>query len=78
MGYLVPPYTSLLHDSELCIQKILTNREMVNFQNFDFLRFFTIKSVTTGATLERTTVLEQRIHLVVAAVDECTNSVSSC
>ena len=38
-----------LHDLGLYIQKILTNREMVNFQKFDFLRFLTINSVTTGA-----------------------------
>ena len=27
---------------------MLTNREMVNFQKFDFLRFFFINCVTTG------------------------------
>ena len=37
------------HDSELYIQKILTKREMVNCQNFDFFPFLTINSVTTGA-----------------------------
>ena len=42
------PITAL-HDSGLYIQKILTNREMVNFQKLDFLRFLTINSVTTGA-----------------------------
>ena len=30
------------------IQKILTNREMVNFQKLDFFRFLTINSVTIG------------------------------
>ena len=38
-----------LHDSGLYIQKILTKREMVNCQKFDFLLFLTINSVTTGA-----------------------------
>ena len=31
-----------LHDFHLYIRKILTNREMVNFQKWDFFRFFFI------------------------------------
>ena len=31
------------------MRKIWTNREMVNFQKLDFLRFFFINCVTTGA-----------------------------
>ena len=38
-----------LHDSGLYIQKILTKREMIHCQKFDFLLFLTINSVTTGA-----------------------------
>ena len=37
-----------LHDSGLYIQKILTKREMINCQKFNFLLFLTINSVTTG------------------------------
>ena len=36
-----------LHDSGLYIQKILTKREMINCQKFNFLLFLTINSVTT-------------------------------
>ena len=36
-----------LHDSGLYIQKILTKREMINCQNFNFLLIF-INSVTTA------------------------------
>ena len=52
-----------LHDSGLYIQKILTNREMVNFQKLDFLRFLTANSVTTGAQeLNRTSVISLATH----------------
>ena len=37
-----------LHDSGLNIQKILTKREMINCQKFNFLLFLTINSVKTG------------------------------
>ena len=37
-----------LHDSGLYIQKILTKREMINCQKFNFLLFLTINSVTTA------------------------------
>ena len=52
---LVPSFTAkrmsyfYMHDSGLYIQKILTNREMVNFQKLDFLRFLTTNSFITGA-----------------------------
>ena len=35
--------------TQLYIQKILTKRELINCQIFDFLLFSTINSVTTGA-----------------------------
>ena len=38
---------SLLADLGLYIQKILTKREMINCQKFNFLLFLTINSVTT-------------------------------
>ena len=42
-----------LHDYHLYVRKMLTNREMVNFQKWDFfsifLYTFTINCVTTGA-----------------------------
>ena len=38
-----------MHDLGLYTQKILTNREMVNFKKLDFLRFLTINSVTKRA-----------------------------
>ena len=37
-----------LHDSGLYIQKILTKREMINCQKFNFLLFLTTHSVTTA------------------------------
>ena len=37
-----------LRDSGLYIQKIMTKREMVNCQKFDFFLFLTINSVTTA------------------------------
>ena len=37
-----------MHDSGLYIQKILTKREMINCQKFNFLLFLTIHSVTTA------------------------------
>ena len=36
------------HDSGLYIQKILSKREMINCQKFNFLLFLTINSVTTA------------------------------
>ena len=52
-----------LHDSGLYIQKILTDREMVNFQKLDFLRFLTTNSVTTGArVLNGTSVISLATH----------------
>ena len=49
---LIKRYDHCLHDLHLYIQKMLTYREMVNFQKWDFFRFFytfTINCVTTGA-----------------------------
>ena len=51
-----PPFLSanilwdhFLYDLELYIvRKILNNRDLVNFQKFDFLRLFFINCVTTG------------------------------
>ena len=37
-----------LHDSGLYIHKILTKRELINCQKFNFLQFLTINFVTTG------------------------------
>ena len=37
-----------LHDSGLYIQEILTKREMINCQKFNFLLFLTMTSLTTG------------------------------
>ena len=37
-----------MHDSGLYIQNILTKREMINCQKFNFLLFLTINSVTTA------------------------------
>ena len=37
-----------LHDSGLYIQKLLTKREIINCQIFNFLLFSTINSVTTA------------------------------
>ena len=37
-----------LHDSGLYIQKIMTKREMIKCQKFNFLLFLTINSVTTA------------------------------
>ena len=37
-----------LHDSGLYIQKILTKRDMINCQKFNFLLFLPINSVTTA------------------------------
>ena len=41
-------YIEDYHSLGLYIRKILTNREMVNFQKLDFLRFFFINFVATG------------------------------
>ena len=38
-----------MHDFELYIRKILTNREMENFLKLDFLLIFSVNCVTTGA-----------------------------
>ena len=44
-------------------QEILTNREMVNFQKIDFLRFLTTNSVTTGVReLNETSVVSLATH----------------
>ena len=47
-----PPFLLKLYyaitDSGLYIQKILTKREMINCQKFNFLLFLTINSVTTA------------------------------
>ena len=37
-----------MHDSGLYIQKILTKREMVSCQKFNFFAILTINSVTLG------------------------------
>ena len=52
-----------MEDSGLYIQKILTKREMINFQKLDFLRFLTTISVTTGAReLNGTSVISLVTH----------------
>ena len=52
-----------LHDSGLYIQKILTNKEMANFQKLDFLRVLTTNPVITGARkLNGTSVKSLAIH----------------
>ena len=51
------------HDLGLYIQKLLTNKEMVNFQKLDFLRFLTANAVTTGAReLNWTSVISLATH----------------
>ena len=48
-----------LHDYHLYIRKMLTNREMINFQKWDFFRFFDFSlyfyynCVTTGTRKKR-------------------------
>ena len=52
-----------MHDSGLCIQKILTMREMVNFQKIDFFAILTANSFTTGAReLNGTIVISLATH----------------
>ena len=51
-----------LHDLGLYTRKILTNREMVNFQKMYFLRFLTINCVTIKQELNETSQISQPNH----------------
>ena len=52
-----------MHESGLYIQKILTKREMIKCQKFNFLLFLTINSVTTGVReLNRTSQMSLVTH----------------